>query len=146
MGTYYTSSTIIGFKVTPTNIYDTKVVQNCTHNPPADVKFCPTCGKKVGSRVERTRTDAWEEFKDTANEVGFPKHYVFEEAYESDKGTFWFGYGAQVSRDDDEKKVPLKPYDEIKAGIAAIMKPWTDIGLFVLNDADFGIWALVIGR
>ncbi len=147
MGTWYTSYTIIGYRVKPNKkkVEEKTTTSNCEHNPPSDAKFCPTCGVKVGKVVNRCMTDAWEEFYAFSTEEKLPANMRIEHA-EADDYIFWVGYGNSSDREDERgQRIDIKPYDEIKAEIAALVKPWTDAGLFELDENTFGIWTVVIG-
>jgi hypothetical protein len=142
MGIYYNATTIIGYRISTKNCYDTETIEpSCEHTPPPNVQFCPTCGRKVQSFTRRHAKELYrdnfiDEFAN--NLVG---DYVYEEMYDGYGDQFWFGYGSQAYDDDVARREP-KPYDEIKTDIAALLKPFIDAGLFVLDERDFGVWTI----
>jgi hypothetical protein len=144
MGIYYVASTIIGFRVSTKDCYTTKSEPNCSHNPPPSVTYCPSCGRKVETRNTRSyRKEYTDDFRDEfVNHL--PKGYVCTEHYDGQDDLFWIGYGKHADRSETSRS-ELKPYEEIKAEIIEMMKPFTDVGLFVLNDDDFAIWTLNTG-
>ena len=143
MGIYYRATTVIGYRVSTDNCYETIEKPNCTHNPPTDVNFCPKCGKKVGTHpLNFMKSQFIDDFREEfINHL--PKGYVFEQLYDGDGEQFWFGYGSNT--DDDPVCLDPKPYEGIKAEIITLLEPFTSTGLFVLDDAEFGIWTIYAG-
>lgn len=144
MGTYYTASTIIGYKVSKAGVFASKVVPNCDHKPSASAAFCPSCGARTGTRIIKTSRAEWDKFRyEFIEETKLPFGFVYEEDY--DGSMFWIGYGSQIGQDSNEYKgLPFKSSDEIKAVIKEIVAPYTD--LFTLDEIDFGVWTIYTGR
>lgn len=143
MGTSYDAATVIGYRISMANTYTKTIEPTCPHNPPSDVKFCPTCGVKVGQRKSRKTKDEWWDFTDEfVNDL--PDGYVFAHEYDYQGDVFWFGYGS-TAVEEDPQRVDPKPYDEIMREVQEILQPYTDAGLFELKTSEFGIWTLLTG-
>jgi hypothetical protein len=143
MGTYYSATTIIGYKVSKCNAFDTISVPNCEHQHGLSTGFCPECGKKIGVHEIRRYKDeaAWEDFYHFYNHLPCPFAYEYDE----DRNIFWIGYGQFCDRSAFGFR-PIKPYDEIKDELSAMLKSFTDKGIFVLDDREFGVWTLNLGH
>jgi hypothetical protein len=144
MGTYYTATTVIGFKVSTKKCYVRRSEPNCSHSPPNNVKFCPQCGVRVGTRdTSYMKPEYSDDFRDEfVNHLRAP--FVYQEHYDGEGDCFWIGYGSHADLSETERREP-KPYEEIKAEIVAMMEPFTSTGLFELKDEDFAIWTLNAG-
>jgi hypothetical protein len=59
MGVDYSGRFIVGLKMEGDDLAEEKVVPNCKHNPPQDVRFCPDCGTRVGQSRRIVYPDWW---------------------------------------------------------------------------------------
>ena len=148
MGTYYTASSIIGYKFERPKAGQRKV-PNCPHNPSTSAAFCPDCGKPVGFHTQLISNSEWEKFRyefiEERQGGGLPKGYKFEQSFDGE--TCWIGYGAQIGQHSDEfRMTPLKPYTEIQEEITNMLHPFTDVGLFQLETRNFALWTVYTGR
>ena len=143
MSTDYSAVTIVGYKIDTSNFYEEVKKPNCGHNPPKDVKFCPTCGTKVGFHTEHHCVDEEGEFTDFVY-GDMPEGYVHETEYDNND-FFWIGYGNSISSHctDQAEKMKIKSFDEIKEEIADFLAPWISKGFIKLDETTFGIWTIM---
>lgn len=144
MGVYYSAKTIIGYEVRGFHRFNENIVQNCGHNPPSNAQFCPTCGKKVGTHTERETREHWDIFQD-AMEEKLPHGLVYEQDFEY-SDAFWIGYGSSSIKPGESGMVKVRPFDEIKTLTLALLEPHIKAGLFTLDENNFGIWTIHLGR
>lgn len=142
MGIDYSANTIIGYKINTDKFYEEVKKPSCEHNPPANVKFCPTCGVRISTITERHCVDEEEDFTDFLYS-SLPKGYIHESPY--DGGSFWVGYGTSVEQhtNDQARKMNAKPIEEIKTDIAAFLHTWISQGFIELDESTFGIWTIM---
>jgi hypothetical protein len=144
MGIYYEATTAIGYKISTNGFYEEIKKPSCNHNPLKNEIFCHTCGLQVRIITERKWKDEADYFDAFVNEK-LPKGYAYNTLYDHSGDVCWIGYGSTVSNDGGKMKT-LKPYKEIKDEIQAMLKPFIDTNLFVLDDKEFGIWTIYTGH
>lgn len=143
MGVYYSATTIIGYQMNRILRFDQ--VPNCGHNPLPNAQFCPTCGSKVGTHMERQQREDWASFEDRMRDHKLPHDLIFEEDFEN-TDAFWIGYGNTNIQPGESEMVKIRSFFHIKTQTLALLDPYIKAGLFTLDEDNFGIWTIHIGR
>ena len=140
----YTAIAIVGYAIPTEKFHKEEKTNQCEHDIPAGAKYCPACGKKKKTYIQKYTIEEWDDLIDKLDENYNTITYSME-FMEEDRPYIYIGIGLTCNN-NEFKGCPVPDTIEVKRKIQEFLQSFIDRELITLEDKYFGIWLSMPGR